>query len=607
MSSLSWFYIPNPDTPSSPYKVLGQLNDDGTITLVSKPMFELAGVDTFVSDDNPLPISGTITTTLLPTPATGPDSDDEGKVPTVDSDGNYVLDDGGGTLDDSDWTVLTGYLGHGITSTQDLGDGTESAIEAALTPPAANVKFANVQTPATPAAYTTPAITVGSLGSTPTLTATIDGGTPTAAISITGAANVAAITTLLNAALVNATATDDGSAITITVDTETGSTSSVELVASAGAQAAGFEADGIASTSDGVLYDPTAAEDHPSVQVTLIDILTGAGGGALLAVNNLDDVADAPTALDNLGGQPADADLTAIAALTTDSFGRALLTKTTAAAIRTYIGLVLGTNVQAWDADLDALAGLTSAADKLPYFTGSGTAALATFPTFGRGLAAVANLAALFAILGSGTPGALNFLRGDGAWAVPANATTSSDGYMAQADKAKLDGTRVADQSVAGSGPVSNTSSLTVLSTLTVPTTVVSGDQVTAKWAGTFLNNSGGTCNIVFTVKMGTTTLGTMTCSNVAASATTQSWVVDLAVLIGATASAQTFVGSGSMGTASATTFSNTAFARGPLVGSATEALASGRTVTLSVTHQTAASTITTTLLLSALVVAKNA
>jgi hypothetical protein len=77
------------------------------------------------------------------------------------------------------------------------------------------------------------------------------------------------------------------------------------------------------------------------------------------------------------------------------SFGRSVANAADAAALRTLAGSVIGTDVQAFDADLAAIAGLTSANNKCFYFTGSGTAATYDCSSFGRSVANVADAAAL--------------------------------------------------------------------------------------------------------------------------------------------------------------------------------------------------------------------
>ena len=92
---------------------------------------------------------------------------------------------------------------------------------------------------------------------------------------------------------------------------------------------------------------------------------------------------------------------------------------------------------QPLDAELTAIAGLTSAADRVPYFTGLGAAALATFTSFGRTMVAWASAAAARAGLGSTTVGDALFTAADAAAGrTTLGATTTGGSLFTAADAA---------------------------------------------------------------------------------------------------------------------------------------------------------------------------
>ena len=185
-----------------------------------------------------------------------------------------------------------------------------------------------------------------------------------------------------------------------------------ELTALAGLTSAADKGIQFTGSGTAATFDLTAAgkalldDADAAAQRTTLGLgtaATAASGDFQAASANLSALAGQTGAADKVSYWTAAATL-ALATLT--AFGRSLIAAADAAGVRTLLGLGTAATTdasayQASDAELTALAGLTSAADRLPYFTGSGTAALATFSAAGRALVDDADAAAQLVTLGA--------------------------------------------------------------------------------------------------------------------------------------------------------------------------------------------------------------
>lgn len=137
----------------------------------------------------------------------------------------------------------------------------------------------------------------------------------------------------------------------------------------------------------------TTAHGISAFGATLVDDANQAAARSTLGVVIGTDVAAYDAGLASLAGVDTGADLLpyttgaatwAGASLT--AAGRALLDDADASAQRTTLGLVIGTNVQAYDAGLTSLAALPTAADRYAYSTAADTWAEGTITAAGRAI-----------------------------------------------------------------------------------------------------------------------------------------------------------------------------------------------------------------------------
>lgn len=190
--------------------------------------------------------------------------------------------------------------------------------------------------------------------------------------------------------------------------------------------------------------------------------------------------------------QPVDTDLTNIAALSTQAFGRGLLEHASASAVRSALSLVIGTDVQAFDADLSEIAGLPNV----------------------RGDILVTDSTPAWARLAKGSDGQLL------GWNANDAIATSRFGRIAHNDN----GASISNSSAEAS---------LLSSTLTIPAnTLVVGDVILVIASGNMLNNTGSNRTVTFQIGPDVGSTQTFPTGNIATGTTTRMWEMVLAIRV---------------------------------------------------------------------------
>lgn len=209
-----------------------------------------------------------------------------------------------------------------------------------------------------------------------------------------------------------------------------------------------------------------------------------------------------------------------------------------AASARTNLGVVIGTDVQAYNADLDAVAAVTTTG--LIVRTGAGTAATRSIATGSTGIV-VAN--------GDGVSGnptlsldqdlvdlaAISWARGDipyrGASALLALAKGTSGQVLriGANDPYWADGTRVFGYDT-GTSVASTTVGVTILgSTPSTPSTLAVGDVIHIRSNGSATNSTGtNTYNFIYALLWGPQTIFSWQTPNLTSSPNVRPWAIDL-------------------------------------------------------------------------------